>query len=60
MELFVEKAVLQFRINDRFHVILVSVSGSPKLYLYIPLCFVSECTTYSLSLQYMRLGTRAK
>ena len=55
MELFVEKAVLQFRINDRFHAILVSVSGSPNLYLYKPLCFVSESKTYSPSLPCMRL-----
>jgi len=55
MELFVEKAVLQFCINDRFHAIQVSVSCSPNLYLYKPLCFVSECSTESLSLPCMRL-----
>ena len=59
MELFDEKTVLQFRINDRFNAIKVSVSGSPNLYLYKLLCFVSECTTYSLSLQCMRLDTQA-
>jgi len=55
MELFLEKAVLQFCLNDRFHAIYVSVSRSPNLYLYKLLCFVSERTTYSLSLPCMRL-----
>jgi len=55
MELFVEKAVQQFCINNRFHAIYISLSESPNLYLYKLLYFVSECSTYSLSLPCIRL-----
>jgi len=55
IELFVDKAVLQFCINDSFHANQVYFSCSPNLYLYKLLSFVSECSTYSLSLPYMRL-----
>ena len=52
---FFQKAVLQFCIKDRFHAVQASVSCSPNLYLYKLLCFVSECSTYSLSLRCIRL-----
>ena len=55
MKLFVDKAVMQFCMNDSFHAIQVYFSCSPNLYLYKQLSFVSECSTYSLSLPYMRL-----
>ena len=55
MDLFVEKSVLQFFINDRFHAIQVFVSCSRHLHFYKLLCFVSECSTQSLSLPCMHL-----
>jgi len=47
MELFVEKAVLQFSINDRFHAIYTSVSGSPN-FVFVQ---TSVCRVWVLHLQ---------